>query len=137
MTAQALAPTVDDVPDSPGPKTCQKRAASCLHEPLDALTWASWGIDYVKVSHTCTHAHRLSFSLHISFFLFVSFSPAPPFLQFPSPTFGSKTIIGFSKLFITSLINVSIFDCLPSIVCIVMALGRQLLRLHQWLVRLL
>ena len=33
-----------------GPKTCQKRAASCLHEAQDAKTWASWGIDYVKVS---------------------------------------------------------------------------------------
>jgi len=31
-----------------GPNTCQKRAASCLHEELDAKNWASWGIDYVK-----------------------------------------------------------------------------------------
>ena len=23
-----------------GPKTCQKRAASCLHETIDAKTWA-------------------------------------------------------------------------------------------------
>ena len=31
-----------------GPHTCQKRAASCLHEAKDAKQWASWGIDYVK-----------------------------------------------------------------------------------------
>ena len=31
-----------------GPHTCQKRAASCLHEAQDAKQWASWGIDYVK-----------------------------------------------------------------------------------------
>ena len=31
-----------------GPHTCQKRAASCLHEAQDAKLWASWGIDYVK-----------------------------------------------------------------------------------------
>eukprot|EP00935_MAST-01C_sp_MAST-1C-sp1_P000305 g305.t1 len=31
-----------------GPHTCQKRAASCLHEAQDAKAWASWGIDYVK-----------------------------------------------------------------------------------------
>ena len=29
-----------------GPHTCQKRAASCLHEAQDAKDWASWGIDY-------------------------------------------------------------------------------------------
>jgi hypothetical protein len=32
-----------------GPHTCQKRAASCLHEAQDAKNWAAWGIDYVKV----------------------------------------------------------------------------------------
>ena len=36
-----------------GPHTCQKRAASCLHEAQDAKAWASWGIDYVKVSNLC------------------------------------------------------------------------------------
>ena len=28
-----------------GPHTCQKRAASCLHEAQDAKNWAAWGID--------------------------------------------------------------------------------------------
>ena len=28
--------------------TCQHKAASCLHERIDAAQWASWGIDYVK-----------------------------------------------------------------------------------------
>jgi len=31
-----------------GPNTCQKRAASCLHEAQDAKQWAAWGVDYVK-----------------------------------------------------------------------------------------
>jgi alpha-galactosidase len=31
-----------------GPHTCQRRAASCLHEAQDAKNWALWGIDYVK-----------------------------------------------------------------------------------------
>ena len=31
-----------------GPHTCQKRAASCLHEAQDAKQWAEWGVDYVK-----------------------------------------------------------------------------------------
>ena len=31
-----------------GPHTCQKRAASCLHEAQDAKQWASWGVDYVR-----------------------------------------------------------------------------------------
>ena len=30
-----------------GPNTCAGFAASCQHEALDALQWASWGIDYV------------------------------------------------------------------------------------------
>jgi len=33
---------------SKSPLTCQKRAASCGHEAVDAATWASWGVDYVK-----------------------------------------------------------------------------------------
>ena len=32
-----------------GPHTCQKKAASCDHEAIDAKQWAAWGIDYVKV----------------------------------------------------------------------------------------
>ena len=32
-----------------GPSTCAGFAASCQHEVQDALQWASWGIDYVKV----------------------------------------------------------------------------------------
>ena len=32
-----------------GPNTCARFAASCDHEVIDALQWASWGIDYVKV----------------------------------------------------------------------------------------
>ena len=28
--------------------TCQRRAASCMHEMIDAQQWAEWGIDYVK-----------------------------------------------------------------------------------------
>eukprot|EP00656_Telonema_subtile_P054528 TRINITY_DN8180_c0_g1_i3.p1 TRINITY_DN8180_c0_g1~~TRINITY_DN8180_c0_g1_i3.p1 ORF type:complete len:393 (-),score=65.03 TRINITY_DN8180_c0_g1_i3:99-1277(-) len=31
-----------------GDHTCQKRAASCGHEVVDAKQWAEWGIDYVK-----------------------------------------------------------------------------------------
>ena len=31
-----------------GPHTCQKRAASCLHEEVDAKNWAAWGVDYVR-----------------------------------------------------------------------------------------
>lgn len=31
-----------------GDHTCQKRAASCGHEAVDAKQWAEWGIDYVK-----------------------------------------------------------------------------------------
>ena len=33
-----------------GPTTCAGFAASCQHEAQDALQWASWGVDYVKVS---------------------------------------------------------------------------------------
>ena len=32
-----------------GHSTCAGFAASCEHEAQDALQWASWGIDYVKV----------------------------------------------------------------------------------------
>ena len=31
-----------------GATTCAGFAASCKHEALDALQWASWGVDYVK-----------------------------------------------------------------------------------------
>ena len=31
-----------------GTHTCQKRAASCGHEMIDAKQWAEWTIDYVK-----------------------------------------------------------------------------------------
>ena len=31
-----------------GDHTCQKRAASCGHEAVDAKQWAEWGVDYVK-----------------------------------------------------------------------------------------
>ena len=33
---------------SPGPLTCQGGSASYLHEDQDALTFANWGIDYLK-----------------------------------------------------------------------------------------
>ncbi len=33
---------------SPGPKTCAGYTGSYKHEEIDALTWAKWGIDYVK-----------------------------------------------------------------------------------------
>ncbi len=32
----------------PGPTTCQRLEASYNHEELDAKTWASWGVDYIK-----------------------------------------------------------------------------------------
>src|SRR5262249_38272498 len=32
----------------PGPTTCQRLEASYNHEDLDAKTWASWGVDYIK-----------------------------------------------------------------------------------------
>lgn len=32
-----------------GHTTCAGFAASCQNEALDALQWAAWGIDYVKV----------------------------------------------------------------------------------------
>lgn len=32
-----------------GHTTCAGFAASCQNEAIDALQWASWGIDYVKV----------------------------------------------------------------------------------------
>mmetsp|Transcript_3634 Transcript_3634/g.2691 ORF Transcript_3634/g.2691 Transcript_3634/m.2691 type:complete len:224 (+) Transcript_3634:281-952(+) len=33
---------------SAGTLTCQERAASLDHEEVDALDWASWGVDYLK-----------------------------------------------------------------------------------------
>jgi len=33
---------------SPGRRTCQNLEGSYQHERLDAQTWASWGVDYVK-----------------------------------------------------------------------------------------
>ncbi len=33
---------------SPGPKTCAGYEGSYKHEEIDALTWAKWGIDYLK-----------------------------------------------------------------------------------------
>lgn len=41
-----------------GPHTCQKRAASCLHEAQDAKQWAEWGIDYVKDDSCRSEHHR-------------------------------------------------------------------------------
>ena len=32
----------------PGPTTCQRLPASYQFEEIDAPTWASWGIDYLK-----------------------------------------------------------------------------------------
>jgi alpha-galactosidase len=33
---------------SPGPKTCESYAGSYQHEALDAATFASWGVDFLK-----------------------------------------------------------------------------------------
>ena len=33
---------------SPGPKTCENFAGSWQHEPRDAATYASWGVDFLK-----------------------------------------------------------------------------------------
>jgi len=33
---------------SAGTMTCEKRAGSLGHEEIDALDWASWGVDYLK-----------------------------------------------------------------------------------------
>ncbi len=33
---------------SPGPKTCAGYTGSWKHEEVDAMTWAEWGIDYLK-----------------------------------------------------------------------------------------
>ena len=41
-----------------GPTTCAGFAASCQHEAQDALQWASWGIDYVKVRNHAAAPHR-------------------------------------------------------------------------------
>lgn len=47
-----------------GPHTCQKRAASCLHEAQDAKQWAGWGIDYVKDDScsTCVDPNGTAYS---------------------------------------------------------------------------
>ncbi len=36
---------------SPGPRTCQGLPGSYGHERIDAQTWASWGVDYLKYDH--------------------------------------------------------------------------------------
>jgi len=36
---------------SPGPTTCQGLPGSYQHEEIDARTWASWGVDYVKYDY--------------------------------------------------------------------------------------
>jgi hypothetical protein len=41
-----------------GPNTCQKRAASCLHEEIDAKNWAAWGIDYVSAADSTDRCSR-------------------------------------------------------------------------------
>ena len=33
---------------SPGPRTCNRYEGTYGHDALDAATWASWGVDYVK-----------------------------------------------------------------------------------------
>ena len=48
-----------------GYQTCARRPGSLGYEVIDALTYAAWGVDYLKVtrSHTHTQAHTTSLTL--------------------------------------------------------------------------
>lgn len=61
------------------PHTCAGYPASAEHEQVDAATFNSWGVDYVKVRETSNHIAMLallfsrSLSLSLYLFLYLSF----------------------------------------------------------------
>ena len=51
---------------SEGNYTCQKRPATLGYETVDAETWASWGVDYVKVNCDTRHTSNMNIQTYLS-----------------------------------------------------------------------
>jgi len=60
-----------------GTHTCQRKAASCDHEVIDAKQWAEWGIDYVKDDSCSTCPGKTDNELYSSMWKAIQASGRP------------------------------------------------------------